>query len=167
MLTPYLSRCLAHVVPEVTTTEVAAIEVTATKVTGEEDKSVVVNEVTATEVTGEEDQYAVNLDEVRTRHMEDPELITMMSYLQDEFLPDDDNHSRKIVLESKNFELVEGVLYHENPAFPGRWCIYCITKETPHLSHGRSPSRKICWSPIWKEGLRSIETLCLVEGYEE
>lgn len=34
-------------------------------------------------------------------------------------LPDDDKSSRRIVLESKQFEVIDGVFYHENSAFPG------------------------------------------------
>lgn len=48
--------------------------------------------------------------------------------LQDGNLPEEEKSSRRIILESKQFEVVEGVLYHENLAFPGRWCIVAPKK---------------------------------------
>jgi len=72
---------------------------------------------TIVEVTVTDDQCLMTLDQLRDSQLEDTELAVMMLYLREGILPDDDKQSRKIVLESKNFELVEGTLYHENPAF--------------------------------------------------
>lgn len=47
-------------------------------------------------------------------------MADMIAYLKEGTLPDDERSSRRVVLESKHFELV---LYHENAAFPGRWCV--------------------------------------------
>ena len=55
------------------------------------------------------------LNQIQDSQLEDPEITVMMLYLKDRTLPDDDKQSRQIVL---NFESVEGILYHESPAFP-------------------------------------------------
>ena len=82
-----------------------------------------------------------DLEEVQRDQLEDLDLATMMMYLQDGTLPEEEKQARKIVIESKQFELVEGVLYHENSAFPDRWC-----------DEGR-PSRSICRASFREESL--------------
>lgn len=47
----------------------------------------------------------------------------MIRYLLNHELPDDASTARRLVAESKQFEMIDGVLHFENPAFPGRWCI--------------------------------------------
>lgn len=47
----------------------------------------------------------------------------MFLYLADSALPEDDKVARKIVLESHHFDLLDGVLHHENPHSPGKWCV--------------------------------------------
>lgn len=47
----------------------------------------------------------------------------MLHYLQDGALPEDDKLSKQIVAESKQYDIVDGVLHFENSAFPNRWCI--------------------------------------------
>ena len=49
----------------------------------------------------------------------DEELSPIFRYLEDDVLPSDDKQARKLVMEKPNFELIEGVLYNENPAVPG------------------------------------------------
>ena len=63
------------------------------------------------------------LEEVLRCQREDADMAAMTVYLQYGTLPDEEKLSRRIVLESKLYEVIEGVLYHENPAFPGRWCV--------------------------------------------
>ena len=63
------------------------------------------------------------LEEVLRCQREDADMAAMTVYLQYGTLPDEEKLSRRIVLESKQYEVIEGVLYHENPAFPGRWCV--------------------------------------------
>ena len=73
-------------------------------------------------------------EKLRECQVMDPEMSEMMSYLQDRSLPDDDKSARRVVLESKQFELVEGLLYHENPAaFPDRWCLVVPKELRPTL----------------------------------
>ena len=53
----------------------------------------------------------------------DEELAVMLAYLTDGKLPEDDKIAQRIVLESKQFFLMEGVLHREEPQFPGRHCV--------------------------------------------
>ena len=43
-----------------------------------------------------------------------------MQYHSHGLLPEDQKMAQKIVLESQCYEMIDGVLYHENP---NRWCI--------------------------------------------
>ena len=52
-----------------------------------------------------------------------PELRDQFLYLSEETLPKDDQACRRIIAESRYFDMVDGVLHHENPHFPGRWCV--------------------------------------------
>ena len=63
------------------------------------------------------------LMEVAMPQQNDFDMAAMITYLKSGTLPDDEKRSRQIVLESKQFELVDDVLYHENPVSPGRWCL--------------------------------------------
>ena len=53
----------------------------------------------------------------------DPLYQDMYKYLSEKELPTEDKAARRIVMESRHFELIDGVLYHETAHFPGRWCI--------------------------------------------
>ena len=64
-----------------------------------------------------------DMAEVCTLQQEDPDLAPMLNYLTDGSLPSDEKTARKVLLESKQFDLLDGVLHHENPAFPGRLCV--------------------------------------------
>ena len=52
------------------------------------------------------------LEEVLRCQREDADMAAMRAYLQYGTLPDEEKLSRRVVLESKQFEVVEGVLYH-------------------------------------------------------
>ena len=64
-----------------------------------------------------------DLDEVHRLQQEDSRCSELVDYLTNGVLPNDELSCRKIVLESKQFHVVDDVLYHENPAFPDRSCI--------------------------------------------
>ncbi len=64
-----------------------------------------------------------DLKEVAIHQQNDVDMSTMVAYLKSGALPEDVKLARRVVLESKQFELVDGILYHENPVFPGRWCL--------------------------------------------
>ena len=50
-------------------------------------------------------------------------MTTMFLYLQDGVLPEDEKLTKRIVAESKQYDVIDGVLHFENRAFPSRWCI--------------------------------------------
>jgi len=47
----------------------------------------------------------------------------MIEYLENGNLPEDEKQCKKLVLEHPQYELIDGVLYSENPAAPGSWRI--------------------------------------------
>ena len=47
----------------------------------------------------------------------------MINYLDKGTLPDDERQARKLVLESSQYDMVDGVLHSENPVIPGSWRI--------------------------------------------
>ena len=56
--------------------------------------------------------------EIHQMQMED---VDLQKYHSHGLLPEDQNVARKIVLESQHYEMIDGVLHHENPNEPGRW----------------------------------------------
>ena len=51
------------------------------------------------------------------------ELKCMYWYLTDGTLPEEEKLARKTVLEGRHFDILDGVLHHENPHSPGKWCL--------------------------------------------
>ena len=66
--------------------------------------------------------------QIHQLQMEDIDLLPYMQYHSHGLLPDDQKVARKIVLESQHYEMINGVLHHENPNQPGRWCVVVPTK---------------------------------------
>ena len=46
----------------------------------------------------------------------------MFLYPSEGMLPEE-KLTQKIVLESRHFDVLDGVLHHENPHSPGKWCL--------------------------------------------
>lgn len=63
------------------------------------------------------------LKEVVKYQLEDTDMSAMIANLKDTLLPENDKTVCWIVLESKHFSLVDGVLHFDNPAYPGRSCV--------------------------------------------
>ena len=63
------------------------------------------------------------LRELSTLQKSCPELNPMFWYLADGTMPEHNKVARKIVLESRHFDLIDGLLHHENPHSPGKWCV--------------------------------------------
>ena len=68
-----------------------------------------------------EADFSPDSAKVSSYQQEDPEMAATLAYLVNGILPEDDKVSRRLVLESKQFEVT--VLYHENSVVPGRWCL--------------------------------------------
>lgn len=53
----------------------------------------------------------------------DEEFAPVFEYLEKSNLPDDNRQARSLTPEKTNFEIIDGVLYYENPSVPGCWRI--------------------------------------------
>lgn len=60
------------------------------------------------------------LTNLSTLQEEDPYYHAMMVYIAEGDLPTDDKMARRVVMESRYFDTIDNVLYHESPHFPGR-----------------------------------------------
>ena len=97
----------------------------------------VVNSVTTSEE--EEEVTDQDLQSLREQQWEDPKLKPMLQYLSDKILPCDKVAATRIVMESKHYDLMDGVLRFENPAFPKRWCVVVpqeLKQQTLEEAHG-------------------------------
>ena len=56
-----------------------------------------------------------------------PDLKAMFTYLSEKILPEEENIDRHLTFESRHFDLLDGVLHHKSPHYPGRWCIAAPT----------------------------------------
>ena len=56
-------------------------------------------------------------------------LRTIIAYLETEELPEDEKAAKKLILESKGYEMVEGFLHHEHPTDPAKWCVVVPKEE--------------------------------------
>ena len=50
-------------------------------------------------------------------------LCGVPEYLECGLLPTDKSIAQKVVLASKHYEMIDGVLHYEDPSRPGRWCV--------------------------------------------
>ena len=64
-----------------------------------------------------------SLKEVQGMQLRDPHLALYVTYSEHHTLPDDDRIAKRIVLESRRMEIIDGVLYREDVSNPGQWCI--------------------------------------------
>ena len=64
-----------------------------------------------------------SLTEIRELQLKDPELAVYITYLEQKVLPENDSVAKRIVLESKRMELIDGVLHREDVADSSRWCV--------------------------------------------
>ena len=61
--------------------------------------------------------------EIRLQQREDSDLAKYIAFLEHGELPNDDKCARRLVLEQSQFDVIDGILYHENPTDPGNWKI--------------------------------------------
>ena len=64
-----------------------------------------------------------SLTEIRELQLKDPELAVYITYLEQKVLPENDSVAKRIVLESKRMELIDGVLHREDVVDSIRWCV--------------------------------------------
>ena len=106
------------------------------------------------------------MQEVHKLQQKDAGLQLTISYREDGKLPEEEKEARKLVMESQTYEILEGVLHHEHPTDPKKWCMVVPTEERPKLlkeSHsgkfsGHFAERKM-YSTLrqryWWKGMRS------------
>lgn len=70
------------------------------------------------------------VEEIREAQRSDASLTVMCEYLERGVLPSEDKLAKKIVLESNNYEVIQGVLYYEPDHKPGHLCI--VVPESLH-----------------------------------
>ncbi len=104
--------------------------------------------------------------EIASLQRDDSDLLKIMLYLEGGVLPDDHRQAKKLVLERTQFELLDGVLHHENPKLPDLWRIAVPKVMRPALveeAHagrfaGHFGERKIYHQlrkSYWWEGMRA------------
>ena len=98
-------------------------ETNVNAVTAEESSDESISE--STSLTEKEQK---RLDEIRRLQREDSELMMIFQYLEDGKLPDNDTSARRLALEKTRYEIIDGILYFENPSAPGKWRI-AVPKE--------------------------------------
>ena len=64
---------------------------------------------------------------------QDAYLACYRKHLECDSLPSDDQTARRVMLESRNFELIDGLLHREDPTCPGCWCLVVPKKLRPQL----------------------------------
>jgi phospholipid-translocating ATPase len=116
-----LSRCPATVNAVTADSNAPADGIPESDTTDDDDHSDV-SPLTLSEATQQ------RLRELSTLQKSCQQLSAMFLYLADGTLPEDDKVARKTVLESRHFDLLDGVLHHENPHSPGKWCVAVTTR---------------------------------------
>lgn len=79
--------------------------------------------VVDTSTSSEFSPTVLDMEAVREFQLKDDEAVLILSYLQEGTLPEDEKLARKLVLESKHFCVIEGVLYHDDQTRSGRTCV--------------------------------------------
>ena len=77
--------------------------------------------------------------EIAKMQRQDPELSPMLRYVEEGTLPSNKKDAKKLVMERSRFDIVDGVLYYENPDVEGRWRIavpMCWRKTLIKEAHG-------------------------------
>ena len=76
-----------------------------------------------------------SMSDLSAQQRQDPELLALIKYIEDDVLPEDEHQARRIVLERPNFTVSDGVLQYENPQEPGALTFYsCLTVINTRLS---------------------------------
>ena len=120
---------------------------------------------------------SLDLKKVSECQLKDTDSAAMLAYLLDGTLPEGKKLSHRIVLESKQFEVVDNVLYRESSTVPGRWCLvvpkeFCTALLTEshqghfagHLAEKKVYDRLQChyWWKGMKHNVHSFCRSCLV-----
>ena len=66
---------------------------------------------------------ATRVNEIAELQKQDPELSPMLKYIEEGSVPSEKKLARRLVMERSRFDVVDGVLYYENPGVEGKWRI--------------------------------------------
>ncbi len=100
-----------------TSGEVVSEQGDAAEESGEAGRSVEVEDGAIAELTPEK------LLEIRDLQQQDPSLAWMCRFLEHGQLSDGEQESKRLVLESWNYEVIQGILHYEPLTVPGRLCV--------------------------------------------
>ena len=64
---------------------------------------------------------APRINAIAEQQRQDPELSPILSYLVDGRVPEERKLARKLVMERSRFDIIDGILYYENPDVEGKW----------------------------------------------
>ena len=81
-----------------------------------------VNSITV-EAATEPSPGELDFQAMREQQWADADLLPLLRCLTDGILPDDERLAKKLLWESRQYEMIDGVLHYENPAYPKRWCV--------------------------------------------
>ena len=84
-------------------------------------------------------------EDIKHQQRNDLELLPFIDYLQTASLPKEETAVRRIVLESAQYDWMDGTLYFQYPVAPHRWCI--IDPKVLQVTYfiGGSSWRDVCW----------------------
>ena len=111
-----LTPCLEIHPLDLLQTSIAEVNSTTSDTIGEKENTNNVNDQQA-ETSSEKDQ------EVGKFQKNDPDLQQIIALIECGKLPADEKLARKLVLEQDQYDIIDGILHHENPANPGYWRI--------------------------------------------
>ena len=80
-----------------------------------------VNQSDSPVTTSQAHSFLGPLQEITECQRKDPDLSSIIDYLEKGLLPDDEKQCKKLVLESPQYDMVDGVLHNESPVAPGSW----------------------------------------------
>ena len=90
-------------------------------------------------VNKHEQYYGISeLETVVQLQKADLDLCRLLEYLESGTLPDNEQVARKLILESCQFDVIDGVLYHQDSLTPARLCLVVPTRTMSNVT-GRGP----------------------------
>ena len=63
------------------------------------------------------------LQDIKAHHRKDSELNDIILQLENGQLPNNAAVAKKVALKSSQYEMLDGILYHNSPTQPGTWCV--------------------------------------------
>ena len=75
--------------------------------------------MSVTEVDSPQDKET--REELCRLQLQDETQAWYVNYLEQGSIPNSDPMARNVLLGSKNYEMIDGPLHHEDPTCPGRW----------------------------------------------